>query len=49
METVIGDNEGSILRSLLFNIFLADRFVIISNLAIASYLIRMIICGYLLK
>ena len=37
METVFRDTEGSILRSLLFDIFLADPFFIISNIDIASY------------
>ena len=37
METVFQDTEGSILRSLLFDIFLADPFFIISNIDIASY------------
>ena len=37
MEIVFGVTHGSILRPLLFNIFLADLFIIISNLDIASY------------
>ena len=36
-ETVFGNTEGSILRPLLFNIFLADLFFIISNTDIARY------------
>ena len=37
MEIVFGVTHGSILRLLLFNIFLADLFFIISNIDIASY------------
>ena len=37
MKIVFGVTQGSILRSLLFNIFLADLFFIISNINIASY------------
>ena len=37
IETVFGNTEGSILRPLLFNIFLADLFFIISNTDIARY------------
>ena len=37
MEIVFGVTQGSILRPLLFNIFLAGLFFIISNINIASY------------
>ena len=37
MKIVFGVTQGSILRSLLFNILLADLFFIISNTNIASY------------
>ena len=37
IETVFGNTEGSILRPLLFNIFLADLFFIISNTDIARF------------
>ena len=37
MEMVFGVTQGSILRPLLFNIFMADLFFIMSNIDIASY------------
>ena len=37
MEIVFGVTHGSISRPLLFNIFMADLFFIISNIDIASY------------
>ena len=37
MDFVFGVTQGSILRPLLFNIFLAGLFFIISNINIASY------------
>ena len=37
MEIVFGVTQGSILRPLLLNIFLADLFFIISDIDIASY------------
>ena len=37
MEIVFGVTQGSILRPLLFNIFMADLFFIMSNIDIASY------------
>ena len=37
MEIVFGVTQGSILRPLLFNIFLAGLFFIISNINIVSY------------
>ena len=37
MEIVFGVTHGSILKPLLFNIFLADLFFIISNIDIANY------------
>ena len=37
MEIVFGVTQGSISRPLSFNIFLAERFFIISNINIASY------------
>ena len=37
MEIVFGVTQGSILKTLLFNIFLAGLFFMISNINIASY------------
>ena len=37
MEVVFGVTQGSILRTLLSNIFLADLFFIINNIDIANY------------
>ena len=37
METVFGVTQGSMLKTLLFNIFLAGLFFMISNINIASY------------
>ena len=37
MEVVFGVTQGSILRTLLSNIFLADLFFIINNVDIANY------------
>ena len=37
MEIVFGVTQGSILRPLLFNIFLADLFFMISTIYIANY------------